>query len=119
MSCRAQACGYVRVARSVFSVSEPIDLPEPLTDAEIAGATVGEPIRLDGPIDLQESDPSWAHLYSLEEARIHRVLGRKALVVEHVGSTSVPGLAAKPIIDVVMAVADSSNERSYVSALEE
>ena len=46
------------------------------------------------------------------------MLGAKALVVEHVGSTSVPGLAAKPIIDVVLSVADSSDEESYVPALE-
>lgn len=99
-------------------MSESIDSPEPLTDDEIAEATIGEPIRLDGRIELQESDPSWANLYSREEARIRSVLGAKALVVEHVGSTSVPGLAAKPIIDVVLAVADSSDEESYVPALE-
>jgi GrpB-like predicted nucleotidyltransferase (UPF0157 family) len=45
-------------------------------------------------------------------------LGAKALVVEHVGSTSVPGLAAKPIIDLVLSVADSSDEEPYVPALE-
>ena len=41
------------------------------------------------------------------------------LLLEHVGSTSVPGLSAKPIIDIVMAVADSSDEASYVKQLEE
>ena len=42
----------------------------------------------------------------------------KALLVEHAGSTSVPGLAAKPIIDIVLVVADSSDETSYVPELE-
>ena len=97
---------------------EPVDSPGPLTDDEIAQAAIGEPIRLNGPVELQESDPSWATLYSREEGRIRSVLGAKALVVEHVGSTSVPGLAAKPIIDVVLSVADSSDEESYVPALE-
>ncbi len=97
---------------------ESTDSPEPLTDDEIAEANVGEPVRLDGRIELCEPDPSWANLYSREEARIRNVLGNKALVVEHVGSTAVPRLAAKPIIDVVLAVADSSDEGSYVPALE-
>ena len=97
---------------------EPVDSPGPLTDDEIAQAAIGEPIRLNGPVELQESDPSWATLYSREEGRIRSALGAKALVVEHVGSTSVPGLAAKPIIDVVLSVADSSDEESYVPALE-
>ena len=95
-----------------------VNSPEPLTDDEIAQATIGEPTRLNGPVELHESDPSWATLYSREEGRIRSVLGAKALVVEHVGSTSVPGLAAKPIIDVVLSVADSSDEESYVPALE-
>ena len=99
-------------------MSEPVDTPEPLTDDEIAQATIGQPTRLNGPVELQESDPSWATLYSREEGRIRNVLGERALVVEHVGSTSVPGLAAKPIIDVVLTVADSSDEESYVPALE-
>ena len=97
---------------------ELVDSPEPLTDDEIAQATIGEPTRLNGPVGLRESDPSWATLYSREEGRIRSVLGAKALVVERVGSTSVPGLAAKPIIDVVLSVADSSDEESYVPALE-
>jgi GrpB-like predicted nucleotidyltransferase (UPF0157 family) len=99
-------------------VSEPTDSREPLADDEIARAAVGRPVRLDGPVELCESDPSWANMYFREETRIRRVLGAKALVVEHVGSTSVPGLAAKPIVDVVLSVADSSNEEPYVPALE-
>ncbi|MEA3511175.1 MAG: GrpB family protein [Actinomycetota bacterium] len=97
---------------------ESLDFPEPLTDDEIAEATVGDPVRLDGRIELQAPDPSWAHLYAREEARIRSVLGGKALLVEHVGSTAVPKLAAKPIIDLVLAVVDSSDEESYVPAME-
>ena len=46
------------------------------------------------------------------------MLGDRALLLEHVGSTSIPGLAAKPIIDMLLAVADSADEAAYVPALE-
>jgi GrpB-like predicted nucleotidyltransferase (UPF0157 family) len=49
--------------------------------------------------------------------RIRRALGWRALQVEHVGSTSVPGLPAKPIIDVDLTVADPGREQDYVPAL--
>jgi GrpB-like predicted nucleotidyltransferase (UPF0157 family) len=47
------------------------------------------------------------------------VLGDRVLLLEHVGSTSVPGLAAKPRIDILLAVADSADEAQYVMALED
>ena len=57
-------------------------------------------------------------LFSREAARIRAVLGRTAIKVKHVGSTSVPGLAAKPVIDIVLTVPDSSDEAAFVPALE-
>src|SRR5206468_803127 len=57
-------------------------------------------------------------LYQREAARIRGALGDRALLIEHVGSTAVPGLAAKPRIDIVLAVTDSSSESDYVPALE-
>jgi GrpB-like predicted nucleotidyltransferase (UPF0157 family) len=65
-----------------------------------------------------EYDVRWPELFRREAERIRDVLGGRALHIEHVGSTSVPGLPAKPIIDVVLAVADSSAEDGYVPALE-
>src|SRR6185503_17471334 len=50
--------------------------------------------------------------------RIRALLGEHVLRLEHVGSTSVAGLAAKPIVDIVLAVADSADEPAYVPALE-
>ena len=44
-------------------------------------------------------------------------MGAGAIVLEHVGSTSIPGVSAKPIIDILLAVADSSDEDAYVPAL--
>jgi GrpB-like predicted nucleotidyltransferase (UPF0157 family) len=69
-------------------------------------------------INIVEYDPAWPELFDREAARIQAALGSSALTIEHAGSTSVPGLAAKPIIDIVLVVADSSNETTYLPALE-
>jgi GrpB-like predicted nucleotidyltransferase (UPF0157 family) len=89
------------------------------SDDEIAAARIGPPEVLNRPITLAEYDSAWPELYEREAARIRAALADRALLIEHVGSTSVPGLAAKPHIDVVVAVADSSDEASYVPALED
>jgi GrpB-like predicted nucleotidyltransferase (UPF0157 family) len=80
--------------------------------------TIGEPEVLSGPILLVDYDPNWPELFEREAPRIRAALGTGALQLEHVGSTSVPGLAAKPIIDVLLVVADSADEQAYVPALE-
>ena len=80
--------------------------------------TIGERPRHDGPIELVEYDTAWPVRFEREAKRIRGALGVRALLVEHVGSTSVPGLAAKPIVDIVLAVQDSSDEDAYVPALE-
>ena len=72
------------------------------------------PVRVDGPVRLVEPDPTWPDQYAREEERIRTALGPRALQVEHVGSTSVPGLAAKPVIDIVLTVRDSADEAAYV-----
>jgi GrpB-like predicted nucleotidyltransferase (UPF0157 family) len=79
---------------------------------------IGGQERHDAPIALAEPDPRWPELYAREAARIRAALGPRALRLEHVGSTSVPGLAAKPIVDIVLAVADSADEPAYVGDLE-
>jgi GrpB-like predicted nucleotidyltransferase (UPF0157 family) len=88
------------------------------SDDEIAAARVGPPEVLDAPITLAEYDPAWPARYEREAAQIRAAMGDRARLIEHVGSTAVPGLAAKPRIDVLLAVADSSDEASYVPALE-
>ena len=87
-------------------------------DAHLTAVTVGEPTRIDGPIHLADPDPEWPRLAAREAARIRSLLGEQVRRLEHVGSTSVPGLAAKPIIDMVLAVTDSSDEASYAPVLE-
>jgi GrpB-like predicted nucleotidyltransferase (UPF0157 family) len=79
---------------------------------------IGGPMVHDGPIALVDYDLAWPDMFNREAARIRAALGGAALAVDHVGSTSVPGLAAKPIIDVVLTVTDSSDEAAYVPVLE-
>ncbi|WP_322937387.1 GrpB family protein [Nocardioides bizhenqiangii] len=69
-------------------------------------------------IDVADSDPAWQGWFDELAGRVRRALGWRALVIEHVGSTSVPGLPAKPIIDIDLVVADPADEASYLPALE-
>jgi GrpB-like predicted nucleotidyltransferase (UPF0157 family) len=70
-------------------------------------------------IVIANYDPAWPERFRQEEVRIVAALGEAALSVEHIGSTSVPGLAAKPIVDILLVVEDSGEEASYLPALEE
>ncbi len=90
----------------------------PTTEDKLKRVTIGEPTVLNGPIALAESNPEWPAQFESLAKRIESALGGRALQIEHVGSTSVPGLAAKPIIDILLVVADSADEPSYVPALE-
>lgn len=94
------------------------DPPKPLSEDYLRQHTVGELKPLAGPIRLAEYDSQWPHKYQQEAKRIRTALGPRALRIEHVGSTSIPGLVAKPIIDIVLEIADSGNEREYAPALE-
>ena len=69
-------------------------------------------------IEVVPYDPAWPRLFVAEEEKVRAALGAVALLIEHVGSTAVPGLSAKPVIDVQLTVQDSANEDSYRSALE-
>lgn len=91
----------------------------PSTEEQILTARIGEVPPLNGPILLVEYDPEWPRLFEREATRIRAALGERVLLLEHAGSTSVPGLAAKPRIDIVLAVADSSDEPAYVTPLED
>lgn len=92
--------------------------PQSLTDEQIRQITIGEMDIHAGPITLVAYDPAWLEQFAREERRIRDALGARAVQVEHIGSTSVPGLIAKPIIDVLLVVADSADEPAYVPALE-
>jgi len=97
---------------------QPLDQGTPHTEEEIRAHTIGELKPLSSRILIVEYDPRWPELFAREADRIRSVLGSRALRIEHVGSTSVPGLAAKPVIDLLLVVADSAEEGVYAPALE-
>ena len=66
---------------------------------------------------LHEPDPAWPVRFEADAALIRRALGERALAVDHVGSTAVPGLPAKPGVDILLQVLDPSDEQAYVPAL--
>ena len=68
-------------------------------------------------IVIVDYDPRWPEQFQKHAQILSRALGAAALVIEHIGSTSVPKLAAKPIIDIDVLVQDSSNEATYLPAL--
>jgi GrpB-like predicted nucleotidyltransferase (UPF0157 family) len=63
-------------------------------------------------------DPEWPALYAREEERIRSILGDRVFRIEHAGSTSVPGLPAKPIIDIVLELPDAADEDRYLPDME-
>jgi GrpB-like predicted nucleotidyltransferase (UPF0157 family) len=88
------------------------------TDEQLNAVTVGERLPHNAPISLVDYDPAWPVLFEREHSRIAAALGDTALRIEHTGSTSVPGLAAKPIIDITLIVPNSGDETAYVPQLE-
>ena len=80
-------------------------------------APLERPRPLNGPVVIADYDPDWPRQYELEAARIRSALGERVVRIAHAGSTSVPGLPAKPIIDIVLEVPDSSDEDAYVPQL--
>lgn len=70
-------------------------------------------------IVVVDYDPCWPEKFQKHAEILSCALGSKALAIEHVGSTSVPGLAAKPIIDIIVFVEDPRDEAAYLPALVE
>ncbi|MXG88884.1 GNAT family N-acetyltransferase [Nocardioides flavescens] len=86
-----------------------------LREADLEVEFHGPPSHV--PDALTPYDDAWPAAYVEHEARIRAALGDTALSVEHIGSTSVPGLAAKPIVDVLVTVPDLVDEGAYLPAL--
>lgn len=93
-------------------------ISSPMTEAQIQAAHISAVKPLNGTITLVEYDPAWPQLFAREAARIRAALGDRVLLLEHVGSTSVPGLAAKPKIDLLLVVANTADEATYVPDME-
>jgi GrpB-like predicted nucleotidyltransferase (UPF0157 family) len=88
------------------------------SDAELEANRIGPLEPLNSTIYLADYNSNWPRVFERDAGRIRDALGDRALVIEHAGSTSVPGLAAKPIIDIVLAVADTANESDYIPSME-
>ncbi len=88
------------------------------TPEQMAAALVGEPPAKWQSIVIEDYDPAWVRQFAAASARLSQALGDQVISIEHVGSTSVPGLAAKPIIDIDLSIEDTAAESRYLPALE-
>ncbi|MGO9600063.1 MAG: GrpB family protein [Isosphaeraceae bacterium] len=71
-----------------------------------------------GKVEIVPYDPVWPFQFEQQAELIRKALGAAAIAIDHAGSTAVPGLAAKPVLDILLTMKDSSQEDSYSSALE-
>jgi GrpB-like predicted nucleotidyltransferase (UPF0157 family) len=90
-------------------------MPDRLTDETLAAALVDglRPTR----VTLVDHDPRWSDCFAARAAELRGALGRRARLVEHVGSTAVPGLAAKPVVDILVGIEDPDDEPAYLPTL--
>lgn len=95
-----------RLAEEVLKARDP--------EYELVGS--GEPSG--HPVEIVPYDDSWPVTFSAWKGRISEILGVVARRVEHIGSTAVPGLAAKPVVDIQVSVPDQEDEDAYVAAIE-
>jgi len=87
-----------------------------VTNQPLQTGLIGGPEKVR--VRLVDYDNDWPRQFAKHAKTISLALGDVALLIEHIGSTSVPGLAAKPIIDILVVVQDSTDESVYVPQLE-
>jgi GrpB-like predicted nucleotidyltransferase (UPF0157 family) len=78
--------------------------------------TMNQPVRI---IEVVDYNPKWKQNFGEEADRIKTVLGEQAIAIHHIGSTSIPGVCAKPIIDIMVEVQEISSIDNYNSAMEQ
>lgn len=88
-------------------------------EAYLRTVTIGDRKPHNSTIHLTPYNPEWPSQFAKLAERVRQALGEKVLLLEHVGSTAIEDMSAKPIIDMVLVVADSTDEPSYVPPLEE
>jgi GrpB-like predicted nucleotidyltransferase (UPF0157 family) len=88
-----------------------------MSDEEIRAVSVGGAPPENQEIVIADYDPEWPQWFERAAGEISAALGETAIEIHHVGSTSVPGLAAKPLIDINMVVPDTTAEERYVPHL--
>ena len=97
--------------------THPLWRPFELTDLQQSDAAVVGPSP-PGKVRVVPYDGAWPERAARLIASLRTALGDRVLALDHVGSTSVPGLAAKPVLDLVLTVADPADEAAYVAALQ-
>jgi GrpB-like predicted nucleotidyltransferase (UPF0157 family) len=90
-------------------------MPDALDDAKLS-AVLLRPLH-PTKVTIVDYDPGWPSRFERRAADLRRILGRRARLIEHIGSTSVPDLAAKPIIDIVVGIDDPDDEQAYLPDL--
>lgn len=108
----------LEISRTATTSDAALVGPAPITEEQLLAVTVEGQAPSSGPIVIADYDPDWPRLFQREAARVRAALGDRVVVLEHVGSTSVPDLAAKPRIDILLVVPNSADEAFYVPALE-
>ena len=88
-----------------------------LSDEYIQKVILNGNVEHNQTIQLNPYDEKWPALFEREKERILKILKDKALMIEHIGSTSVSGLMAKPIIDILLVVEDAGKEEDYMDDL--
>lgn len=81
------------------------------------GGAMAEPSPDDEPVVLFEYDPHWPEAFRAEEERVRAALGDEVLTIHHIGSTAIAGIAAKPVIDILVAVEVLQPLESYLTRL--
>lgn len=91
-------------------------MPDAHDDAGLSGALIHglRPTT----VTIIDYDPAWPSRFARRAAELRAILGDRARLVEHIGSTSVPGLAAKPVIDIVVGIDDPDDEPAFLADLE-
>jgi GrpB-like predicted nucleotidyltransferase (UPF0157 family) len=89
---------------------------------DVSAGDPSEAVELIGGVEKREirvvpPNPAWPAKFAMERDKLLAALGEKAVRVDHIGSTSVPGLAAKPIIDIQLSVLDVNREERYLPDL--
>ncbi|MFN2145453.1 MAG: GrpB family protein [Anaerolineales bacterium] len=69
-------------------------------------------------VELHPYNPNWAAMYQSEEAILKPIIGDQLVTIEHIGSTSIPGIKAKPIIDILIVVLDIDSIQRLIPAME-
>lgn len=92
------------------------EIVESALEAQLRRVLVGglQPVR----VEMAEPDPAWPLQYERYAGGLRELLGVRLRLVEHIGSTSVPGLTAKPVIDIVIGIDDPDDEAAYLPDLE-